>query len=626
MNKFSYIFILFLFLPLLSAGTLSMHFVDLNTMSSVSDVNVDVYDYDSNVLLFTVSSEVDGTLNMDEMDGKYVLRFSKENYLNEKLEQTMVNGTDVDLGDRFMVPLSKVNVNVSNSSQSLNAVVTIQEDVNTIVDGFEGSNGELNVLAGSYTIFVYAPNHVQKSFPIDLMPGEVQNKNYVLEYSNETLFPSVVSVEVDLSETSIEAGDEVELNAKAIYNNGDEKDITSVIDWDSTAGYVYGTELITKNIGEHTISATYLGKTGSSVLTVSNGEVVSLTISASKTSIEINEKSTLTFNLEDVYSNVFTTTDVNCTTSCGTLNGNEFSSSSVGAATISCVYNPNNDINSTITINVNKDDDDSGSSGNSGSSGSTRTTTTTTTTQTTTTTIVPEVEEEEEKLTSIKFILPQGVEEGEIIEIIVTDVDGEPVEFIEITIMDPENEEITLVSNANGVISLRANAFGNYFLYSEDYTIVGPRVVYVKSLMPEVGEANTTPIVLRPDPIIPVRNETENELAEEDPSVYGILAATISGEMNLIDALKATVHLWILVAITLISAAVFFVVYTYVIGKSISDDSNVKSDDVEKTRFSVSESESAPVTPPVMDEKSITEAESELEEKLRKLRELKRNL
>ena len=415
MNKFSYIFILFLFFPLLSAGTLNMHFVDLNTMSSVSDVNVDVYEYDSNILLFTVSSEVDGTLNIDEMDGKYVLRISKENYLNEKLEQTMVNGSDVDLGDRFMVPLSRVNVEVSNSSQPIDAVVTIQEDVNTIVDGFEGSTGELNVLAGSYTIFVYAPNHVQKSFPINLMPGEIQDKSYVLEYSNETLFPSVVSVEVDLSVTSVDAGDEVELKAKAIYNNGDEKDITSVIDWDSTAGETYGNELITKNVGEHTITATYLGKTGSNVLTVSNGEVISLTISASKSSVEVNEKSILTYNLEDVYSNVFTTGDVNCTTSRGTLNGNEFSSSSVGTATISCVYNPNHDINSTITINVNDDDDDdSGSSGNSGSSSSrSSTSTTTTTTQTTTTTVVPVVEEEEEELTSIKFILPDEVYEGD---------------------------------------------------------------------------------------------------------------------------------------------------------------------------------------------------------------------
>jgi hypothetical protein len=600
-----------------------MHFVDLNTMSSVSDVNVDVYDFDSNVLLFTVSSEVDGTLNMDEMDGKYVLRFSKEKYLNEKLEQTMVNGTDVDLGDRFMVPLSKVNVNVSNSSQSLNAVVTIQEDVNTIVDGFEGSNGELNVLAGSYTIFVYAPNHVQKSFPIDLMPGEVQNKNYVLEYSNETLFPSVVSVEVDLSETSVEAGDEVELNAKAIYNNGDEKDITSVIDWDSTAGYVYGTELITKNIGDHTISATYLGRTGSSVLTVSNGEVDSLTISASKTTVKVNEKSTLTFNLEDIYSNVFTTSDVNCTTSRGTLNGNEFSSSSEGSATISCVYNPNKDINSTITINVNAAD----SSGNSGSSGSTRTTTTTTTTQTTqTTTVVTQpVVQETEELTSIKFILPKDLSEGDVIEIIVTDIKGEPVEFIEITIMTPEDEKITLVSNSNGVVSLRAHVFGNYFLYSEDYAIVGPRVVYVKSLMPEVSEVDDTQVVLRPDPIIPVsRNETDNGLDERSSSVFDVLTATISGEMSIVDALKSTVHLWILIAITLISAAVFFVVYTYVIGNSIDDSGSTQSSEpnnVEK----VSVSSSEPIIPPISSE-TITETESELEEKLRKLRELKRNL
>ena len=619
MNKFSYIFILFLFLPLLSAGTLSMHFVDLNTMSSVSEVNVDVYDYDSNVLLFTQNSDVNGILEIEDLKGKYTLRARKEGYSNVKLTQVM-DVSDVDLGDYSMVPLSRVHVEVSNSSQPINAVVTIQEDVNTIVDGFEGSNGELNVLAGSYTIFVYAPNHIQKSFPIDLMPGEVQNKNYVLEYSNETMFPSVVTVQVELSEASVNAGEEVIFVAKAIYNNGDERDVTSTANWNiPNLGFVYDNEIVTQKIGDHTISATYLGRTGSSVLTVSNGEVVSLTLSASKTTVKVNEKSTLTFNLEDIYSNVFATDDVNCTTSRGTLNGNEFSSSSTGTATISCVYNPNNDINSTITINVNADD--SGSSSSSGSSGSTgtTTTTTTTTTQTITTTIVPDVEEEEQ-LTSIKFILPQDVEEGEIIEIIVTDVFGEPVEFIEITIMDPKDERITLVSNANGVISLRANTFGNYFLYSEDYTIIGPRVVYVKSLMPEVGEVDTTPIVLRPDPIIPVRNETENELVEDESSVYDILVATISGDMNLIDALKATVHLWILVAITLISAAVFFVVYTYVIGKSISEDSNAKPDNVEKESVSVSE----PI--PVMNEKAISEAESELEEKLRKLRELKRNL
>lgn len=594
-------------------------------MLSVGEVNVDVYDYDSNLLLFSVSSEMDGTLNIDEMDGKYTLRITKENYLNEKLEQTMVNGSNVDLGDKFLVPLSKVNVEVSNSSQPINAVVTIQEDVDTIVDGFEGSNGELNVLAGSYTIFVYASNHIQKSFSIDLMPGEVKDVNYVLEYSNETLFPSVVSIEVELSDNSVDAGDEVDLRAKAIYNNGDEKDITSVINWVSTAGETYGNELITRNVGEHLISATYLGRTGSSVLSVSNGEVISLTVSAGKTSVKVNEKTTLTYNLEDIFSNVFATDDVNCTTTCGTLNGNEFSSSSVCTATISCVYNPNNDINSTITISVTEDSSGSSSSGSSGSTGTT-TTTTTTTTQTTTTTTEPVVEEEEEQLTTIRFILPQDVEEGEMIEIIVTDASGEPVESVEIIVMDPKDERVTLVSNVNGVISLRATTFGNYFLYSEDYTILGPRVVYVKSLMPEVSDVDTTPVVLRPEPIIPIRNETETEPFEEDVSMFNILTATISGEMNIVDALKATVHLWILVAITLISAAVFFVVYTYVIGKSIDEDSNAKPDNVEKASVSVTESAPVERAPPVMDEKAISEAESELEEKLRKLRELKRNL
>ena len=73
-----------------------MHFVDLNTMSSVSDVNVDVYEYDSNILLFTVSSEVDGTLNIDERDGKYVLRISKENYFVQgSLVVTNLEGTTI---------------------------------------------------------------------------------------------------------------------------------------------------------------------------------------------------------------------------------------------------------------------------------------------------------------------------------------------------------------------------------------------------------------------------------------------------------------------------------------------------------------------------------------------------
>ena len=94
--------------------------------------------------------------------------------------------------------------------------------------------------------------------------------------------------------------------------------------------------------------------------------------------------------------------------------------------------------------------------------------------------------------------------------------------------------------------------------------------------------------------------------------------------MSIVDALRSTVHLWILIAIVLISAAIFFVVYTYVIGKSINDDEKTsKPDNVQMEKVSVKESES--IVPPVVNQ-PITETESELEEKLRKLRELKRNL
>ncbi len=625
MNKLTYIFILFL-IPFISAGSLNMHFVDLTSMSSVEGVSVDLYDYNTNILLSTHNSDVNGVLTIDDLEGEYTLRASKDGYSNVKITQVM-NGADVDLGDQFMVSFSKVNVEISNASGPVtNAVVTIQETVDSISDVFEGSNGVLEVPAGSYTIFVYAPNHVQKSFPINLAPGEVVNKVYVMEYSNETLFPTVVNVEVDLDKSSVNAGEEVIVSAKAIYNNGLEYDVTSSAQWNiPDVGEVYNNEIVTQVRGTHTITATFLGKTGTSTLNVANGEVESLTLTASKTSVVVKEKSIITCNLRDVYANVFTSSaDVTCTTTCGTLNGNEFSSNSVCTATILCVYNANNSINSTVTVKVNEED--SGGS-SSGSSGSTKTTTTTTTTSTTTTTTVKPVVEEkvEEELTTIKFVLPDEVVEGGLIEIVVTDINGDPVEGIEITVMDPNKDKFTLSSDSNGLISFEANLFGNYFLYSEDYTIAGTRVIYVESLMPDLSELNTTPVIINAEPIIPQKRDV-NETNTEDTraSVFDVLTATISGEMSIVDALKATVHLWILIAIVLISAAIFFVVYTYVIGKSISDDeNNSKPDNVQMEKVSVKVSET--IVPPAVDQ-PITETESELEEKLRKLRELKRNL
>ena len=184
-------------------------------------------------------------------------------------------------------------------------------------------------------------------------------------------------------------------------------------------------------------------------MNVENGDVESLTITASKTSLYVKQKSTITCNLRDVYSNIFTSSeDVTCTTTCGTLNANEFSSNSVCTAIITCVYNADNSINSTITIKVNEED----SGSNSGSSsGSTKTTTTTQTTPTTPT-IVEEEEEVEEELTTIKFVLPDDIVEGGLIEIVVTDINGDPVEGIEITI-GSNNGKFTLTSDSNGLIS-----------------------------------------------------------------------------------------------------------------------------------------------------------------------------
>lgn len=621
MNKLAYIFILFL-IPFISAGSLSMHFVDLTSMSSVGDVSVDLYDYNTNILLSTHNSDVNGVLTIEDLEGEYTLRASKDGYSNVKVTQVM-DVPDVDLGDQFMVPFSSVNVEVRNSTGAIDAVVTIQENSDIINDVFEGSEGIFEVSAGSYTIFVYAPNHVQKSFSINLAPGEIINKVYVLEYADETLFPSVVNVEVDLDKSSVNAGEEVIVSAKAIYNNGLEYDITSSAQWNIPAvGEVYDNEIVTQNMGTYTISATFLGKTGSNTLNVENGDVESLTITASKTSLYVKQKSTITCNLRDVYSNIFTSSeDVTCTTTCGTLNANEFSSNSVCTAIITCVYNADNSINSTITIKVNEED----SGSNSGSSsGSTKTTTTTQTTPTTPT-IVEEEEEVEEELTTIKFVLPDDIVEGGLIEIVVTDINGDPVEGIEITIMDPNNGKFTLTSDSNGLISFEALLFGNYFFYSEKYTIAGSRVVYVESLMPDISELDTSPVIINAEPIIPEkRNVTDTNTEDTRASVFDVLTATISGEMSIVDALRSTVHLWILIAIVLISAAIFFVVYTYVIGKSINEDEKTsKPDNVQMEKVSVKESES--IVPPVVDQ-PITETESELEEKLRKLRELKRNL
>ena len=625
MNKLTYLFILFL-IPFISAGSLSMHFVDLTSMSSVGDVSVDVYDYDSNLLVSTYNSDVNGVLTIEDLEGEYTLRASKNGYSNVKITQVM-DITDVDLGDQFMVPFSKVNVEVTNASGPVNAVVTIQETSELISDVFEGSTGIFEVPAGSYTIFVYAPNHVQKSFPIDLAPGEVANKIYIMDYSNETLLPVVVTVEVDLDKSSVNAGEEVIVSAKAIYNNGLEYDVTSSAQWNIPAvGEVYDNEIVTQKTGTYTITATFLGKTGSETLNVDNGKIESLTLTASKNSVKVKEKSIITSNLIDVYSNVFTSSDnVTCTTTCGTLNGNEFSSNSVCTATITCVYDLDNSINSTISVKVNaaSSSDDNGGSSSSGSSSTTKTTTTTTTT---TTTVKPVVEEEiEEELTTIKFVLPDDVLEGGSIEIVVTDLNDNPVEGIEVIIMGPDGEKNILISDSNGFMSFKTESFGNYFLYSEEYTIAGTRVIYVKSLMPDVSELNNTQVVLNPEPVIPqIRNVTETETADTRSSVFDILTSTISGEMSIVDALKSTVHLWILVAIILISAAVFFVVYTYVIGKSISDDehsSSAQPDNVQMEKVSVPVSE--PVVPPVVD---TSVPESDLEQKLRKLKELKRNL
>ncbi len=572
------VYVMFAFILSLSfAGNLTVTLNDMVTMDGIEGVTAYIYDDSDNVLVAQQNSGADGRICVQGLNGNYVIRTVREGYANGYFTAHVGASQSVDAGNLLLVPLATLTLSVQdNASAPLdNGIVKVMQNGDVVVAQVNGASGTVQVSPGDYVIIFSAPFHTQQPFHVSLLPGESMSIASALKPTQVDTFPSVGSVTATLSTASqVDAGTVVKLRAVAHYTDSHDEDVTAVAQWDMDgAGAFYMPELIATVYGTHNIRAVYNGRSDTKPLSVRFGDVRSLDVRASATSIYTGQTSTLTSYVLDQYSNSMATTNVNYSTTCGTVQGSVFSSGSTCTAVITGVYTANASMNDSVTITVSQRDSGTDSHSSSGSyhskSSSTNTSTSTAGSNTagkTDKTNGTATTSTTEEIKSIKFVFPPTAYVGDTVEVSVLDEESNPVSGVVISVKRPDGTAISLVSSKDGKVSFVVFAPGDYKLSSSKYTVIGSDTLTAKPI----------PVIEKPPhqdkQSLNTTSTVNTGLGEAgtytDRGIVDTIVAAFTGEISPVDAIKATLPLWLIVGGVMFAAAIFFVVYTFLAGNA----------------------------------------------------------
>ncbi len=581
----SIFFILIAQVALANAGNITAKFIDLNSASPIADVNVNVYDAD-NILVSQVQSLNDGTILITGLDGVYTLRTFKQGYDNGYFTAQVNADDQTDFSNLPLVPKASLHVNVYDNSNNpiSDGVVKVIQNGNVVVAEFRGSSGDITLSAGTYDAIFSAPFHSSDMFSITLLPGDSQVLTSSLQPSPIDLTPVVVDVRVELSSSSITAGDEISVKSIATYNDAHEEDVTAVSQWDAGgSGTLILPKLIATVYGSHDITATYGGESGSAALSVALGRVESFDLQSSSTSIYTDESASLTSYLVDIYGNLEATSDVAYSTTCGSVQGPVFRSSSACTATITSTYNPDNSLTDNIAITVSARSSSSSSSSSGGyqssssSGGSSSSSSSSTSDEQASDDAAQssggghtDASEDDNVELAVKFVFPPSAYVGDKVTVIALDANSDPMQGMVITVERPDGKTISLVTNDEGEASFVPGFEGEYILGSSKYVVLGERSIYVNAVpSADLSQVNGNSAEGNNENQSSSASGSETSPSDDDGgrSILDTIFAAFAGEMSIADALRTTLPLWLIIAAVLFAAAVFFVVYTFFVGR-----------------------------------------------------------
>lgn len=627
------------------AGTLTGKIVDAMSMGGVAGAQVNVYD-SGNVLVAQLSSAADGTFSQAGLSGHYTVRVSAAGYSPSVFTASVDAGT-ADMGNLLIVPQAMIRVFVKdNASISLpNGTVRVVQNGNEVVARLDGASGDIYVSAGDYEVIFSAPFHTEQSFHVSLVPAGTVTLVSALEPTSIDTSPVVQSVTVSLGSQSVGAGTEVTLNAIATYTNGHVEDVTAAAVWDAgSAGTIYLPTLLATSAGNHTIRATFGGKSGTSVLSVGFGQPRSLSVNAAPASAYTGEPVTLTSTVVDQYGNAQVTTNVNYSTTCGSIQNGVLYSQDACTAVVTAVSNANTSLTGTVSVAFTKKDSRTyePSSRKSSTSGGGATSTSNVTDSGTGTIIGSDNKDMGKPLADgsvLKFVFPDVAYVNSAVEVSVLDSASNKVDGVVIVVVMPDGRQFSLVTSNGGKITFIPATAGDYTLKSNKYVISGANTITVKEV----------PLVVKP----PIRTLDTSKYAAPEPAapvadnnnydMVGAILAAFSGDMSPADAIKATMPLWTILGALIFAAAIFFVIYTFMAGNAQPhSEEQVQAGAGQKVQVAVSKgavSPEAPTLAPAVSkppakvkavkepsraiDSEIASLEDELKEKMARLKRLK---
>ncbi|MCX8206100.1 MAG: carboxypeptidase regulatory-like domain-containing protein [Candidatus Micrarchaeota archaeon] len=611
------------------AGSITGTLNDAATGNPVAGATVYAYDAD-NVLISQAQSSAAGVFTITGVSGPHTLYIVRAGYSNGYFTAEVGDAENLNLGALQLVPNSQVSFTVKNTSgqQVSGCVVKAIQTTGEVVGAVSGCSGTLQLSPGDYDITFEAPFYVSKSVPVSLGMGESTALSPVLDSSPINTMPTVVSVTVQASDTTPTAGDEVILSAAAHYNDGHDEDVTMSATWShGNAGALYLPVLVVNSSGAHTVTATFLGVSGSVQLSVAPGAPVALDLTASKTSVTTKQQVTLAPALQDAYGNRWATSDVAYTTTCGTISGNTFTApSSACTAHITAVYAPDHSLNDTIAISVTAQDEEKDRDRDTRPKANATSNTTSTAPSTPSVPAKPP-SNATTGTSTIKVVLPASGYVGDEVTVTVLDTNSDPLKGIVLTLVWPDGTKVSLVTGKGGEAKFTPHVKGKYKVASTKYAIVGD-TVFEALEKPEPAPTNASN-----KPIVPGGSGAGDSGSGTAPTgpdrgILGSIFAAFAGEISAADAIRATMPLWLVVGGIILAAALFFVVYTFLAGKLPDPDDGVQAAEPQKEVVVAAKPEAPSEKPKPADEISIMESEvdelkRELEEKMQRLKRAK---
>ncbi len=576
------LFVLYILLfAFVSAAFVEGHVVDTNG-NALEGVDVKVYSLD-NLLLAQNSTDANGYYYVGNVSGYVKIRAVKAGYSTYQSTE-LIPDTGKSGYDFMLVQDAIIHYDFSSLPRADDGFFVVRQGSSATYIAY-GASGDLEVSPGSgYALKFVIPSDA--SYDIDfsktLNPGDYE----VVTYNNNPKSPALQlnSLDLTLDSTSADAGDEVKVKVEAHWNLQDyDGDVTNAVNWElNGVGELYLPRLIVTKSGDTEISVSLFGVSDSETIHVNPSAPVSLTVRPDRTCAETDESILLTAYLEDQFGNEWVTNDVSYTTNCGTISSSRIRSESECTAHITATYNPNTNL--TYSFSVRFEESNSGSSGSSSGSSSSSGTTTTSSwassysdSSTSDEDNFPEPEpqvnvvEEEKEPSMARVIYPDRVYVGDEFTLVVVDDENEPLSSVVVVLHRPDNKTVSLPTDKKGTVKYTSYIPGNYTVEVSGYELkesVQFEVVEVKiPVKDNVVVVNTKPN--KPKPVV-----LNTQTPESPRSMLDTIVAAFKGDVSLADALRATMPLWIFIAVILLLAALLFVAYSYMVGRELHSKSD----------------------------------------------------